>query len=168
MTATQVKSLEMDASRKMVVVGSTGLFVFEIRVAVAFLQEELAVFHDQDGGAGDVGAFKLQRDDAVEEGFEVGGCELVGGGRSGGRSFVAGGAGLGVGFFGGRGFLNLRVRGGNDEHECEREDGRNCERRTIGEKSRVIQFFLAWDGSDDMRGGWGKSRNRSDTKKSDE
>jgi len=79
------------------------------------LQEELAAFHDEDGGTGNIGAFELERDDAVEEGFEVGGCKLVGVSRGGGRSFVAGGASLRVGFFGRSGFGDLRARGGNEK-----------------------------------------------------
>ena len=50
-------------------------------IAVALFQKLLAVFHDEDGGAGDVAALHLQRDEAVEEGFEVGLFQRVRGGR---------------------------------------------------------------------------------------
>src|SRR5882724_280159 len=45
--------------------------VVDIDVAVAFAEKSLTVLHDQDGGASDVVAFELQRDDAIEESFEV-------------------------------------------------------------------------------------------------
>jgi hypothetical protein len=95
--------------------GVDGLFVLEIGVAVTLLQEELAVFHDEDGSAGDVRAFQLERDDAVEEGFEVGGYKFVGGRRIAGGRLVPRGAGLSVGFFCGSGLWKLRVRGGNEK-----------------------------------------------------
>jgi hypothetical protein len=74
MTAVQVNSFEMEASRNIVDTGST---------AIAFLQQRLAVLHDQHRGAGDVAALQLQRNDPLEERLQVGLVQRMRGRRRG-------------------------------------------------------------------------------------
>jgi hypothetical protein len=47
--------------------------VLQVGVAVAFGEEQLAVFHDGHGGPGDVVLFHLLRQQAVHEGFKLSG-----------------------------------------------------------------------------------------------
>ena len=82
--------------------GFDGLFVFEVGIAVALLQEEFAVPHDQDGGTGHVGTFELQRDDAIEASRSAGVSWWAVEGIAGGV-FSPPGPGWASGFFVGAG-----------------------------------------------------------------
>ena len=52
--------------------GSTGLFRFQIGIAVALLQQDLAILHHQHRRPGNIAPLQLQREDAVEESFQIG------------------------------------------------------------------------------------------------
>jgi len=66
-----VKSFEMEPGRKRVASGVTGPAFLHVGIAVAFGEDDMAVFDDGDDRASDIFALELRRHHAVEESFDV-------------------------------------------------------------------------------------------------
>ena len=71
-TAVQVNSLETEPGRNSVRCRIDRRALGQVGVAVALLQQHLAVLHHDDDRAGDVGLLQRVRHEAVEPGFQVG------------------------------------------------------------------------------------------------
>jgi len=72
-----VKSFEMEPGRKRVASGRDGLAFLHVGIAVAFGEDDMAVFYDGNDGSGDILALELRGHHAVEEGFDVSAGEIV-------------------------------------------------------------------------------------------
>src|ERR1700739_1444525 len=117
-----------------------GLLRFDVSVTVSLLQQNVAVLHDEHGGAGDVAALKLQGENAIEKCCEVGLVERGGGGGCAGTGFH------GLRFSeraGRRGWFYCRTWGKNSQprnHCCDSEC-RACEsaHENISNRQRVLR-----------------------------